>query len=267
MRGFGLLIGLLAGAACALHAEDPASNAPAGMVLIPPGEFSMGRHRTTADDEKGMRPLALRDDRPVHSVHIDGFYLDADEVTHAEYAALVEATKREPPYHWLGGAMPSGKSDLPIYNVDWDDATAYCAWAGKRLPTEAEWEKAARGGLEGLDFPWGDDKPVESALFDTPLGPSPAGNRKANAYGLRDMAGSVAEWCSDWFERTYYETSPAQNPKGPETGTYKVIRGGAWSDGPRRITVFFRNWVRPTQKTPNVGFRCAQDAPPAEGAR
>ena len=260
MRASGSLIGLVLALTLGA-AEDPSTKAPKGMALVPGGEFSMGRHRTTPDDEKGMRPLALRDDRPVHTVDIDGFYMDVDEVTHADYALFLEAAKREAPYHWIGGLMPPDKAKTPIYNVDWDDATAYCSWAGKRLPTEAEWEKAARGGLEGLDYPWGDDKPVEAlALFDTPLGPTPVGKRKPNAFGLRDMAGSVAEWCGDWFERTYYESSPAKNPKGPETGMYKVIRGGAWSDGPRRITVFFRNWVRPNQKTPNVGFRCVQDA-------
>jgi formylglycine-generating enzyme required for sulfatase activity len=248
-------------AAVALLAEDPSSKAPAGMALVPAGDFSMGRHRATADDEKGMRPLALRDDRPVHTVHVDAFYVDIDEVSHADYSRFVEATGHKPPYHWLDGKMPADKSDLPVYNVDWDDASAYCAWAGKRLPTEAEWEKAARGGLEGLDYPWGDDKPADAlALFNTAEGPGPVGKRKPNAYGLRDMAGGVAEWCGDWFERTYYESSPARNPKGPETGMYKVIRGGSWSSGPRRITVFFRNWVRPNQKTPNLGFRCAQAA-------
>ncbi len=261
MTASGRLMLLVVGAAVTLNADDRSSTAREEMALIPAGELSMGRHRTTSDDREGMRPLALRDDRPVHTVHIDGFYLDIDEATHADYAAFVEASGHTPPRHWLGGAMPKEKKDLPIYNVDWNDASAYCAWAGKRLPTEAEWEKAARGGLEGLDYPWGDDKPSEDlALFNTPEGPGPAGKRKPNAYGLRDMAGGVAEWCSDWFERTYYERSPARNPRGPETGMYKIIRGGSWSSGPRRITVFFRNWVRPNQKTPNVGFRCARDA-------
>jgi formylglycine-generating enzyme required for sulfatase activity len=103
------------------------------------------------------------------------------------------------------------------------------------------------------------------ARFNTPLGPAPTGKRKPNAYGIYDMAGGVAEWCSDWFERNYYETSPRKNPTGPEQGMYKAIRGGAWSDGPNRITVFFRNWVRPNQKTPNIGIRCVRDAP-ASGA-
>ena len=262
MRGAsGASMGLALTAVLAINAEDLASKAPADTALVPAGEFSMGRHRATPDDEKGMRPLALRDDRPVHTVHLDGFYLDVNEVTHADYAAFVEASGHEPPRHWLGGKMPEGKSDFPIYNVDWRDASAYCSWAGKRLPTEAEWEKAARGGLEGLDYPWGDDKPSdELALFNTPDGPGPVGRRKPNGYGLHDMAGSVAEWCSDWFERTYYESSPAQNPQGPDSGMYKVVRGGSWSSGPRRITVFFRNWVRPNTKTPNIGFRCAVSA-------
>jgi formylglycine-generating enzyme required for sulfatase activity len=245
--------------------EGPKANVPPGMVLVPAGEFTMGRTRSTPDDETGMRPLALRDDRPAHPVELDAFHIDAKEVTHAAYAEFVTATGRPAPRHWLGGKIPPDMSEVPIYNVDLNDANAYCGWAGKRLPFEAEWEKAARGGQDGLDFPWGDDKPSEAlARFNTPLGPTATGKRKPNPYGIYDMAGSVAEWCGDWFERTYYETSPRKNPTGPESGLYKVIRGGAWSDGPNRITVFFRNWVRPNQKTPNIGFRCVSNAPPEE---
>jgi formylglycine-generating enzyme len=228
------------------------------MVLIPGGAFNMGRTRETPDDKTGMRPMILRDDRPVHKVDVEAFQMDTHEVTQSEYAAFVKATGRRPPYHWLGGTMPQGKGDLPIYNVDWEDADSYCRWAGKRLPTEAEWEKAARGGLEGMDFPTGEKIAATDARFNTPDGPAAVGQFEPNGYGLYDMAGSVSEWCNDWFDRAYYETSPAQDPRGPETGKYKVIRGGSWSDGPRRVTVFFRNWVRPNQTTPNIGFRCAK---------
>ena len=253
--------------AAALHAQDaergalPAATAPEGMALIPAGEFTMGRTKTTSDDPTGMRPLILRDDRPPHAVRLDAFYLDRHEVTHAEYARFLEAAGRRAPYHWLDGAMPDGRGDFPIYNVDWDDATAYCAWNGKRLPTEAEWEKAARGGLDGADYPWGDDKADDSrARFGSSEGPGPVGKYPPNEYGLFDMAGGVSEWCADWFEREYYEKSPAENPPGPAEGQYRIIRGGSWADGPRRVTVFFRNWVRPNQRTPNLGFRCAKDA-------
>ena len=231
------------------------------MALIPAGEFTMGRTKETSDDASGMRPLILRDDRPPHSVRLDAYYMDRHEATHAEYAEFVKSTGRRPPYHWLDGEMPSDAADSAIYNVDWNDASSYCEWAGKRLPTEAEWERAARGGLEGADYPWGDDKALpEKARHATGDGPGPVEQHPPNAFGLYDMAGNVSEWCSDWFERTYYERSPAENPQGPGDGIYRIIRGGAWSDGPRRITVFFRNWVRPNQRTPNLGFRCVKDA-------
>ena len=233
-----------------LHAADT-------MVTIPAGEFTMGRTRETPDDKTNMRPMILRDDRPARKVFVDAFQIDRHEVTHADYAAFVKATKRRMPYHWLGGAVPSNAERLPVYNVSWEDANAYCTWAGKRLPTEAEWEKAARGGLEGQDFPTGDKITPADARFNVPEGPVAIGSFKPNAFGLYDMAGNIAEYVSDWFDRTYYETGPAKNPTGPESGKYKMVRGGAWSDGPRRLTVFFRNWVRPNQTTPNIGFRCA----------
>ena len=107
----------------------------------------------------------------------------------------------------------------------------------------------------------GDKITPADARFNVADGPAPVGKFKPNALGLFDMAGGVAEWVNDWFDAKYYEASPAKNPTGPETGKYKVVRGGAWSDGPRRITVFFRNWVRPSQTTPNIGFRCAKSLP------
>ena len=230
------------------------------MVLVPAGEFTMGRTKVTDDDSTGMRPLALRDDRPAHTVFLDAHYIDAYEVTQEQYESFVEAAGRHPPYHWLEVSAPDGKGNHPVHNVDWEDAKTYCEWQDKRLPTEAEWEQAARGGLEGKDYPWGDDSPTkDQARYNTPTGPGPVGRFKPNALSVYDMAGGVAEWCSDWFERTYYETSPPKNPQGPPEGMYKVIRGGSWSDGPRRITVFFRNWVRPNQSTPNIGFRCVRD--------
>lgn len=227
-------------------------------VQIPGGTFTMGRTRETADDKTTMRPLILRDDRPARKVTVRPFEMDAYEVTQADYAEFVSKTGHRTPYHWQDGKVPVGKEKHPVHNVDWEDANAYCKWAGKRLPTEAEWEYAARGGLEGMDFPLGDKITPADARFNTAEGPGPVGVYKPNAFGLYDMAGSVSEWCSDWFDRAYYETGPAENPTGPEAGKYKIIRGGSWSDGPRRVTVFFRNWVRPNQTTPNIGFRCAK---------
>lgn len=245
-------------AAAALPAAEP------GMVLIPAGTFQMGRHKLTSDDKTTMRPQVLLDDRPVHAVTLSAYYMDAREVTQEQYAEFVNATKRAKPYHWLGGNVPAGAGSVAAYNVTWDDARAYCEWRGKRLPTEAEWERAARGGIEGADYPWGDKYNAKLARHNTESGPGEPGRYPPNDFGLYDMAGNMAEWTADWFEREYYQHSPAVNPKGPEKGQYKIIRGGAWSDQGRRITVFFRNWVRPTQRQPNLGIRCVKDAPPPE---
>ena len=227
-----------------------------GMVLIPAGEFTMGRTILTSDDKTTMRPIVLLDDRPDHKVHISAFWLDKTEVTHGAYEKFLAATARKTPYHWA--QRPA--TDVPIYNVDWDDAQSYCAWAGKRLPTEAEWERAARGGLEGMSYPWGEKTDAKAALYNVQSGAGPVAKYPPNAFGLYDMAGSVSEWTADWFEREYYSKSPRENPKGPDSARYRVIRGGAWSDSAARVTVFFRNWVRPNQRTPNLGFRCASDA-------
>lgn len=227
------------------------------MVLIPAGEFTMGRTKLTPDDQTKMRPQILLDDRPEHKVSLDAFYLDAHEVTNAQYAEFVKASHHRTPYHWAGGQIPKGEENFPVFNVDWEDANAYCRWAGKRLPTEAEWERAARGGQDRQSYPWGDKADHKAARYDQRM-PGPVGAFPPNAFGLYDMAGGVSEWCSDWFDRVYYQNSPAKNPRGPDSGLYKVIRGGAWSDPAPRITVFFRNWVRPNQTSPNIGFRCAR---------
>lgn len=220
------------------------------MALIPAGEFMMGRAKLTADDSTGMRPLVLLDDRPPHMVWIDALTIDKTEITHGAYSRFLAETKRKPPYHW--SQRPA--DDVPVYNVDWEDAKAYCAWAGKRLPTEAEWERAARGGIEGANYPLGEEKPdAKRALFNVQTGAGRTAQLPPNGFDVYDMAGSVSEWTSDWFDREYYKSSPVKNPKGPEIGQYKVIRGGAWSDSAPRITVFFRNWVRANQRTPNLG--------------
>lgn len=228
------------------------------MAVIPAGEFTMGRTALNPDDKTGMRPAVLLDDRPEHKVWLDAYSMGKTEVTHGAYAKFLAAVGRRPPYHW--SQRPA--ENLPVYNVDWEDARAYCAWSGMRLPSEAEWERAARGGLEGASYPWGEAKPdSKRAIFNVATGPGPVAAYPANGFGLFDMAGSVSEWTADWFERGYYQTSPARNPTGPGAGQYRVIRGGAWSDAPARVTVFFRNWVRPNQRTPNLGFRCVQSLP------
>ncbi len=230
----------------------------AEMAQIPAGEFQMGRSKLTKDDPTGMRPQVLLDDRPVHKVSLAAFSIDTHEVTNQKYAAFLKASKRKAPRHWVNGAMPPGIDNQPVYNVDWDDASAYCQWEGKRLPTEAEFERVARSGKEGLSYPWGDKWEPKNAKFNSQNGPAIVGQFPPNEFGVYDIVGNMAEWTADWYDHDYYKNSPVENPKGPETGLYKIIRGGAWSDPPARLTVFFRNWVRPNQKTPNIGFRCAK---------
>jgi formylglycine-generating enzyme required for sulfatase activity len=237
-------------AALAAHASD--------MVTIPAGEFTMGRMKMTPDDKTNMRPHVLLDDTPARKVKMPSFRMDTHEATNAEYAAFAQATKRRVPHHWIGGTIPEGKEKHPVYNVSWDDAKAYCESHGKRLPTEAEWERAARGGLESQDFPNGDKITAKDARHNVGDGPTNVGSFAANGFGLFDMAGNVAEWTADWFALDYYKRGENENPQGPKEGLYRVVRGGAWSDPPKRITVFFRNWVRANQRTPNIGIRCAQ---------
>ena len=245
-----LLALLLILASPALAADD--------RVTLPSGSFTMGRTKSTADDKTAMRPKILLDDRPAHKVAISSFRMDRYEVTNGKYAAFVKATGHRAPYHWLHGAFAKGAEEIPVYNVSWDDARSYCEWSGGRLPTEAQWEYAARGGKEAMDYPNGERIDSKQAWFNVGSGPTAVGKFPANGFGLYDMAGNVAEWTADWFDHDYYARGENTDPQGPATGEYKVIRGGAWSDSARRITVFFRNWVRPDQRTPNLGFRCAQ---------
>ena len=246
------------------------------MALIPAGEFQMGSEE---DDEK-----------PIHTVYLDAFYIDKYEVTNAQYRLFVEATgHREPEGYgyidgkWVDGFKPWQDSNFngdkhPVVCVSWEDAKAYCHWAGKRLPTEAEWEKAARVGLLGKKYPWGDerapgelvgnfsDKTTETAFVSRNYIPSyndgyiytsPVGSFKPNGYGLYDMAGNVWECCSDWYDKNYYSNSPIKNPKGADSGVYRVLRGGSWfSLLGRDLTLSYRYFYLPTNRIALVGFRC-----------
>jgi formylglycine-generating enzyme required for sulfatase activity len=239
------------------------------MARIPAGDYWMGRTRLWLMDEIGWQLRDRADDRPVHRVNLPAFLLDVHEVTNGEYAALVAKKGVEAPYHW-GGRLPSaGKERLPIYNVSWHDAVTYCKALGKRLPTEAEWERAARGGTADLDYPWGNDyadepagegaKPAKRAQSGSASGPLPVGSFAANAYGLYDMSGNVWEWVADWYDLNYYSVSPTENPPGPARGLYKVIRGGGWADTESRYgTVYFRNFTLPDTRQPTIGFRCVR---------
>lgn len=233
---------------------------PPGMVFIPGGEFLRGRSHKLPDDGLKWFPVLLQDEQPVKKITIDPFYLDAREATNEQYAAFVKAKRHRAPYNWPKGELEAGKEQKPVAGVDWFDASAYCAWAGKRLPTEAEWERAARGLAEGEKYPWGSREPTKKdACYDTLGGPCDVGKYAPNYFGLFDIAGNVWEWTSDWYEREYYQAAPAQNPRGPAQGQYRVIRGGGWSDVPKYLTNSYRSWARPLERSPNVGIRCARD--------
>jgi len=250
----------------------PALNgqAPADTVVIPAGEFWMGRQHMWLIDELGMHLRLRLDDQPSHLTFVNDFYIDKYEVTNEKYARFVQATSRRKPFHWVGGKLPQGAEQLPVYNVSWDEADAYCKWEGKRLPTEAEWEKAARGGSDKVTmYPWGDQlnpgggrgaaPAAKPAHFGFPNGPTKVGSYPPNGYGVYDMIGNVAEWTADWYQRTYYSVSPEKNPPGPESGIYRVFRGSSWSDADERILgVHYRNFTNPELRTNVLGFRCAK---------
>ena len=219
----------------------------AEMVLVPAGEFWMGSEDGGADE------------KPRHRVTLDAFYIDKHEVTNARYGRFMGATGRSVPTYWNDSTWNSPQQ--PVVGVSWDDADAYCKWAGKRLPTEAEWEKAARG-TDGRKYPWGEQwdasraNSVESKLGKTvPVGAYPAG---ASPYGALDMAGNAWEWVADWYDRDYYRRSPEQNPRGPETGSGRVLRGGSWLSLPILLRAANRYDFTPGSRSDLIGFRCAR---------
>jgi len=224
------------------------------MVLVPAGEFIMGSDK--GDD----------DEQPIHRVFLDSFYMDKFEVTNRRFAKFVEAIQIEPPWGFADKEKPIVHADYPVRWVNWMDAMGYCLWAGKRLPTEAEWEKAARGS-DGRVYPWGNDSPTPAhAVFGLKEGigtVSPVGNRDKgkSPYGVHDMAGNLYEWTMDWYDELFYQNIPAINPRGPAEGTTKAQRGGSYSNTPYRLRSTFRTKSDPTEHEPNVGFRCAQDVP------
>lgn len=229
------------------------------MVFVPGGEYRRGRSHALPDDGLKWFPALLKDDRPVRTIRVDAFYVDAREVTNAEYASFVKATGHRTPVHWRAGRLAPEQEKLPAVNVSWDDAAAYAKWAGKRLPTEAEWERACRGLAEGQKYPWGEREPAESdARFDVLDGPCEVGKFAPNYLGLYDMAGNAWEWCSDWYDRDYYGRAPEENPQGPASGLYRVLRGGSWADIAKYLTCANRSWARPAERSPNIGFRCAK---------
>ncbi|MFN0100788.1 MAG: formylglycine-generating enzyme family protein [Bryobacteraceae bacterium] len=235
------------------------AGAETGMVFFPGGEFRRGRTYEDPEAKVAWYPNPLRDDLPVRPVYIDPFYLDAHEVTIAEYAAFVKARRHRPPPVWAEGRAPAGKEQFPVADVSWEDAGAYCAWRGKRLPTEAEWERACRGLVDDGKYPWGDAAPkVSDARFDVLEGPGAVCGLTRTRHGLCDIAGNVWEWTADWYGKDYYAEAPERNPQGPAKGMYRVLRGGSWFDKADFLTCAHRSWARPSERSPNIGFRCAK---------
>jgi len=219
------------------------------MVLIPAGEFMMGSPWREGDADEKLQ----------HKVYLDAYYIDKCEVTVGQYRKYCEATGRSMPKAPVWGWIDSH----PMVNVCWEDASAYARYYGKRLPTEAEWEKACRAGSE-TRYCYGDD---ESRLgqyawytSNSGNGTHPIGEKKPNAWGLYDMHGNVWEWCSDWYEGDYYSNSPIRNPLGPNTGSYRVLRGGSWFITPVSCRSAGRDWYGPTVRIGDGGFRCAASA-------
>ena len=298
---FALLVGFLAFAVGASPIGDEAEiaeiNTPEGMVLIPAGTLEMGSADKDADD----------DEQPVHTVHLDAFYMDEYEVTNAQFKVFVDANPAwgkdniEDGFHWGGylrdwdgNTYPSGKANHPVTHVSWYAAMAYAKWAGKRLPTEAEWEYAARGGLAGKKYPWGDTITRNDAKYDSnydfhlKLSKSMAkwnptaitgnatrvGAYADNGYGLYDMAGNVWEWCLDAYDADFYAVS--ENSRNPIVGgitihelrenftsiptdTSRVLRGGSWGDRATFLRVANRDGDTPTVTNRFFGFRCVRD--------
>ena len=228
--------------------------APASMAYVPPGEFIMGSNERW-DDEA-----------PEHVSSTGAFYIDLKEVTNSDYKRFVDATQRTPPFHWPDGNLPKGKENHPVVYVSWFDANEYCGWAGKRLPTEQEWEKAARGE-EGLIYPWGNEwslnksnNPYKHSTGTEPVGSYPEGR---SPYGLYDLSGNVWEWVD-----SYYLPHPGNPVTRAEYGEDKrVLKGGSWFDclsygcGLSAPT-FNRSFFTPEVKNNSFGFRCAKTKEP-----
>jgi sulfatase modifying factor 1 len=198
---------------------------------------------------------------PVHRVWVDSFAMAATQVTVEEYARFLDATGRMPPPYWDNANF--SHPEQPVVAVSWFDAMAYCDWLSAstdshyRLPTEAEWERAARGSAEGMLFPWGNDPPESRLAYHNcwKTGPEPVGKSQPNAFGLFEMCENVHEWCSDWFAVDYYAISAERNPNGPERGTRKASRGGSWRHQIKISRCSARSSIAPEFKYADYGFR------------
>ena len=224
------------------------------LVRIPEGWFLMGSD--TGRDEE----------RPAHRVWVDAFWMAVFQVRNAEYAEFLKATGTSPPPQWNDPHF--SHPEQPVVAVSWVDAVAYCRWlsgvTGRsyRLPTEAEWERAARGGMEGKLFPWGGEPPESRPEYHArwKVAPEPVGRYAPNAFGLYDICENVHEWCSDWYRADYYRVSPEHNPQGPVDGSRRASRGGSWRHHIKIARCSARSSIPPEYQYADYGFRVASDA-------
>lgn len=258
--------------------KNPFDAPPPSMVFIPAGDFEMGSN----DQEAGG------DEQPIHTVYVDAFYMDRYEVTNFEFKEFllqnpdwqkdrIEKSLRDTNYlkDWNGNDYPDGKGDHPVVNVSWYAAMAYAQWANKRLPTEAEWERAARGGLIDKKYPHGNTIFPMHANYGKNIGDTTSvGAYPANNYSLHDMAGNVWEWCLDKYDQEFYLVSPRENPLAGANSieeiiddfisvkSSRILRGGSWFDIARNVRVTPRNWNTPPNSYFNIGFRCVMPITP-----
>lgn len=242
---------------------------PDRMVYVPAGDFIMG---SDPDKDPMADPL---DELPQHTVYLDAFFIDKYEVSNADYTKFVDATGHRNSIFWDNPKF--NHPDQPVVGVTWGDAVAYAKWVGKRLPTEAEWEKAARG-TDGRIWPWGNEFDPTKCNFDDEgkfdghldgfamAAPVESFQKGESPYGVVNMVGNVAEWVSDWFDMDYYFVSPRENPKGPENNGMgkKSWRGASWFAGLDHMRCAFREYDDIVASGQIIGFRCAMDAPNKE---
>jgi len=254
---FILLVGLLPGATSAL-ADSSQTEGPTDMVLIPAGEFLMG-----SPEKKGRW-----DEHPQHKVYLDAYWIDRHEVTGGDFERYLARNPKQHPTitGWHDRKVRPGMERKPVIGLTWKRCRNYCLWRGKRLPTEAEWERAA-GGKNHRTYPWGEELPDETrAHFNRccfidkgdilrEVGTLELGKTPEGVYG---MSGNIAEWVFDWYDGHYYQKSPRKNPKGPLKGKYHVIRGGAWNSLPDYMRVSHRYGQNDGQEFYGIGCRCAK---------
>lgn len=269
--GFLSIIGLMLTILNACDKVSVSSEPPEDMVLIPAGDFIMG-----TDSEQ-----ANVDQKPAHKVHLDAFYIDKHEVANAQYEEFILAGGYKSKKLWTREGWDfiqnnqiktplkyrqnkiSTEPDHPVIGISWYEADAYAKWVGKRLPTEAEWEKTARG-TDLRFYPWGNHMDFSKLNYFPhvtrvlAVGSFPQG---ASPYGVMDMAGNVWEWTADWYSESYYDRTPKTNPKGPSNGEYRVLRGGAWDSIRRQLQCTYRYYEKENYQNYTIGFRCAKDAP------